>query len=125
VAVRSLAWLVAAGALVVAFAAAGGSELLTRIPDVGEAATDAIRDHTRDQGSSQISAAEFLQVRRGATAEQVRALVGSPERETRVRVEGVQLDCLYYGVVGASGAFQLCFADDRLVSRFRYDPARP
>jgi hypothetical protein len=33
----------------------------------------------------------------------------------------VALECWYYGVVGATGAFQFCFADDQLVSRFRFD----
>jgi hypothetical protein len=119
--VRSLTWLLLAGALLAAVAVASGSNLLTRIPAVGETAVDAVGARDAEQGAAQISSAEFVQVDRGVTTEQLRALVGEPESSSRARVEGIELDCLYYGIVGASGAFQFCFADDRLVSRFRFD----
>ena len=101
---------------------AGGSELLAKIPAVGESASDVgPRAGIDDQGASQISPAEFLQVRRGVTRDELRALVGKPEAAGSSDVEGVEIDCWYYGVVGATGAFQFCFADDSLVSRFRFD----
>jgi hypothetical protein len=101
---------------------AGGSELLAKIPAVGENASGVgTRAGVDEQGAAQISPAEFLQVRRGITRDELRALVGTPEDSDSSKVEGVALECWYYGVVGATGAFQFCFADDRLVSRFRFD----
>ena len=111
--------LIAAAAIGVS---AGGSELLAKIPAVGDTASEVgSRAGIDDQGASQISPAEFLQIRRGVTREELRALVGKPEDADSSTVEGVKLQCWYYGVVGATGAFQFCFADDRLVSRFRFD----
>ena len=118
---RSLTLLVLVTALAIGVSA-GGSELLAKIPAVGDTATEVgSRAGIDDQGASQISPAEFLQVRRGITRDELRALVGKPEDSGSSRVEGVEVECWYYGVVGATGAFQFCFADDRLVSRFRFD----
>ena len=118
---RSLTLLVVVAAVAIAVSA-GGSELLAKIPAVGETASDVgARAGIDEQGAAQISPAEFLQVRRGVSRDELRALVGKPEDADSSEVEGVSLECWYYGVVGATGAFQFCFADDRLVSRFRVD----
>jgi hypothetical protein len=118
---RSLTLLVLVAAAAIGVSA-GGSELLAKIPSVTDTATEVgSRAGIDDQGAAQISPAEFLQVKRGVTRDELRALVGKPEDSDSSKVEGVRLDCWYYGVVGATGAFQFCFADDRLVSRFRFD----
>lgn len=118
---RSLTLLVLIAAAAIGFSA-GGSELLAKIPAVADTATEVgSRGDTEDQGAAQVSPAEFLQVKRGVTRDELRALVGQPEDKDSSTVEGVRLDCWYYGVVGATGAFQFCFADDKLVARFRYD----
>ncbi len=119
---RSLTLLVVAAAVALVVSA-GGSELLGKIPSIGAAAGEKVGAVTEEQGASQISPAEFLHVKRGISREDLRALVGAPEDEDSSKVEGVTLECWYYGVVGATGAFQFCFADDRLVSRFRFDAA--
>ena len=118
---RSLTLLVVIAAVAIGVSA-GGSELLAKIPAVGETASEVgARAGVEEQGAAQISPAEFLQVKRGIAREELRALVGKPEDADSSKVEGVKLECWYYGVVGATGAFQFCFADDRLVSRFRFD----
>jgi hypothetical protein len=35
-------------------------------------------------------------------------------------VEGVQLECWYYGVAGARGAYQICFENGRLSTKSRF-----
>ncbi len=120
---RSLTLLVVIAALAIGVSA-GGSELLAKIPAVGETASEVgARAGAQEQSAAQISPAEFLQVKRGISRAELRALVGKPEDADSSKVEGVDLECWYYGVVGATGAFQFCFADDRLVSRFRFDTA--
>ena len=50
----------------------------------------------------------------------LRNLVGSPADENTVKVEGLQLECWYYGVAGATGAYQFCFQDGKLSSKRRF-----
>lgn len=116
-----LTFVLAVAGAAAAVAAVGGAGGLRDLP--GVAAVERVAAHDDEQGASQISAAEFLQVQRGIPSAELRALVGEPEDVDEANVEGVELECWYYGVVGASGAFQFCFADDRLVSRFRFSPA--
>ena len=58
-------------------------------------------------------------------SDDLRALVGSPARRTTARVEGLKLDCWYYGVAGATGAYQFCFVDGKLSSKRRYAADSP
>jgi hypothetical protein len=73
------------------------------------------------QSAAQISNSEFARVRTGFTPQALRSFVGEPASKTAVEVEGVELECWYYGVVGATGAYQLCFENRTLVTKLRYD----
>jgi hypothetical protein len=75
------------------------------------------------QSSSQLSAAEFLNLRVGTPRDTVRAVVGEPEGSHRVSIEGLEIDCWYYGVAGATGSYQLCFAAGRLRSKVGFGAA--
>jgi hypothetical protein len=113
--------LLVGGVLALLFVALGGSAVLAAARDVPDRVAEAVRDGgSGDQSSSQISSAEFLSVPGGTRVERVRGLLGEPEHMSQATVEGVEIECWTYGVAGATGAFQLCFADGRLESRFRY-----
>jgi hypothetical protein len=110
--------------LVVAVAAAsflalGGPSLVERLSEVGPDVSRLVsRDlETGGESAAQISAAEFLRLPKGAPMEAVRARLGEAESKHRVAVERVQLDCWYYGIAGARGAYQLCFVGGRLSSK--------
>jgi hypothetical protein len=74
----------------------------------------------RAQSASQISNGEFAQVDNGFTLDRLRALAGEPASRSAAEVEGVQLECWYYGIVGATGAYQFCFANGKLRAKLRY-----
>jgi hypothetical protein len=112
--------LVTGAVLGVLFVALGGSAVLAAARDAPERLADAMRSDERGQSGSQISSAEFLSVPGGTPLARARALLGEPEHSSRATVEGVKVECWTYGVAGATGAFQLCFANGRLSSRFRY-----
>ena len=114
-------WIVIAIVVFVAVTTFGGSAVLASVRALPGRAADVVggRDE-HAQSAAQISAAEFVTVQYGDTEERVRALLGEPETESSAVVEGVEIDCWAYGISGASGAFQLCFANGRLSSRFRY-----
>jgi hypothetical protein len=95
--------------------------LLRNAPDLGERIRETASDPGVKQSASQISVAEFELIREGSTPGQLRALVGEPASRDSTKVEGVGLDCWYYGVGGATGAYQLCFADGRLSTKLRFD----
>ena len=75
------------------------------------------------QSAAQVSAAEFAGVADGLTFAQLRGLVGEPESKARTELEGIELECWYYGIVGESGAYQFCFRNGRLATKFRYTRA--
>jgi hypothetical protein len=85
-------------------------------------AFDFVASGTRDgaQSASQISSGEFAQVDSGFTLDRLRALAGAPASRSAAEVEGVKLECWYYGIVGASGAYQFCFANGKLRAKLRY-----
>jgi hypothetical protein len=113
--------LVIGAVLVVLFVALGGSAVLAAARDVPDRVAEAVRnDGPGGQSGSQISGTEFLSVPRGTPANRARGLLGEPEHTSTAAVEGVEIECWTYGVAGATGAFQLCFANGRLSSRFRY-----
>ena len=114
--------LLAIGAvLVILFVALGGSSVLAAVRDVPDRVAAAVgSDGTNGQSGSQISGTEFLSVPRGTPAARARGLLGEPEHTSTASVEGVRIECWTYGVAGATGAFQLCFANGLLSSRFRY-----
>lgn len=72
------------------------------------------------QSAEQISSGEFAAAHGGMTPAALRSRVGSPADESTVKVEGLQLQCLYYGVAGATGAYQFCFLDGKLSSKRRF-----
>ena len=107
--------------LALVFVALGGSAVLAAARDVPERVAESLRaDDAGPQSGSQISATEFNSIADGARGERVRGLLGEPEHASSATVEGVEIECWTYGVAGATGAFQLCFANGKLSSRARY-----
>ena len=72
------------------------------------------------QSAAQLSRAEFVDVAKGMTRAKLRALVGEPESTSSNKVENLEVECWYYGVVGTSGTYQFCFVDGRLRSKVAY-----
>jgi hypothetical protein len=92
-------------------------------PDI-RGAFDFVASGARDgggQSASQISSGEFAQVDNGFTIDRLRALAGEPTSRSAAEVEGVELECWYYGIVGATGAYQFCFANGKLRAKLRYE----
>jgi hypothetical protein len=108
--------------VVAAVVAVGGPGLLERVSDARPDVT-AFLDEGRDrrsQGAAQMSAAEFLRLPKDTPQEVVEATAGKPESRHRVSLERVELDCWYYGIAGATGAYQLCFVDGKLRSKIGF-----
>ncbi len=72
------------------------------------------------QSSSQISRAEFNEIGSGISTKELRALVGEPDSSHAATVEGIEVECWYYGVGGATATYQLCFANGFLTSKLRF-----
>lgn len=109
----------AAGAVVLFLVVTGTTfvEMRERVGAIGGlAAAD------RPQSGSQISEAEFERAAIGSSPEALRAFVGEPEAQSTNRIEGLRIECWYYGVGGTSGSYQLCFANGKLRSKLRFDP---
>ena len=115
-----LRWVAIALVALAAIWVVGGTAVLAGARELPERASSILGRDGSEQSGAQISLAEFVAPRQGETKERVRALVGEPETTSTAHVEGIELECWTYGISGASGAFQLCFADGRLSSRFRY-----
>ncbi len=113
-------WIVIAVVLVGAVSLFGGSAVLASVRELPQRAVDVVKRDDSGQSAAQVSSAEFLALRRGQPKEHVRELLGEPETSSSASVEGVELECWIYGVSGSTGAFQICFANGRLSSRFRY-----
>ena len=109
-----------AAALVVA----AGPALLARGSDLRDEVGELVKDGGGGQSASQISSGEFASAAGGMRRETLRSLVGAPEERTTARIEGLELECWYYGVVGATGTYQFCFVDGRLSSKRRYAAGR-
>ena len=109
--------LVAAAALVAAGPAVldSGSGLRDQISSLLEN-----RGGAGGQSAEQISSGEFASASGGMKASALRSLVGKPDERTTARVEGLDLECWYYGVAGGTGAYQFCFVDGRLSSKRRF-----
>ncbi len=107
---------------VVVFFAVGGSAVLAKVPEVRDRVGELVGEGKAGAGSAaaQISSTEFVQVRRGASTRSVRALVGAPETTHTAKVEGLEVECWYYGIVGATGTYQLCFVDGKRTARARF-----
>ena len=98
-----------------------GAAVFAAAREVPDRVAAAVRPgDAQGQSGSQISGAEFLSVQPGTPRNRVRGLLGSPEHESHATVEGVEIECWTYGVAAGTGAYQLCFANGRLKSRFVY-----
>ena len=73
-----------------------------------------------NQSASQLSSGEFDRIGNDFTPGRLRSFAGEPATKTRALVEGVRLDCWYYGVAGARGAYQICFENGGLSTKTRY-----
>lgn len=89
------------------------SNLPDSLPSLEEATS-------KDQSGAQISGAEFAQIKAGVSSRALRDLVGEPAAEESTELEGLELECLSYGIVGASGIYQFCFANGKLASKLRF-----
>jgi hypothetical protein len=117
-------WIVVVVLALVAVSLLGRTTVIASARELPSRAVEAVRgEPAGTQSDAQMSGAEFVALERGWTSDRVRAEVGAPESSSRSSVEGLELECWTYGIVGATGAFQVCFANDRLESRFRYDAA--
>jgi hypothetical protein len=72
------------------------------------------------QSASQLSSEEFSAVDSSFTPDRLRAFAGDPAKKTKASVEGFALECWYYGIAGARGAYQICFENGRLSTKVRY-----
>jgi hypothetical protein len=72
------------------------------------------------QSAAQISPREFEQIEEGVSPGGVRGRVGEPASKNETTVEGLQVECWYYGVAAATGAYQLCFKNGRLATKLRF-----
>jgi hypothetical protein len=111
--------------VVAAFLAFGGPRLLERASEAAPAVSELLDRDADPQGQSaaQLSAAEFLRLPHGSSQAAVEARVGRPERRYRVALERVELECWYYGIAGATGAYQLCFLGGKLNSKVGFGAA--
>ena len=121
-AVTGLARLLVLVAVVVVLFVVGGSAVLAKVPDLRDKAADLVGtdESATRQGAAQLSTAEFANIRPGITPARLRGLVGEPESGSSTSVEGLEIECWYYGIVAETGSFQFCFANGKLTSRFRY-----
>jgi hypothetical protein len=72
------------------------------------------------ESASQLSSTEFEQIEPGFTPDRLRAFAGEPAAKTNASVEGVTLECWYYGIAGAQGTYQVCFENDHLSAKLRF-----
>ena len=72
------------------------------------------------QSASQLSEEEFAHVNSSFTPGRLGSFAGEPAEKTNASVEGVNLQCWYYGIAGARGAFQICFQNGRLSTKSRF-----
>jgi hypothetical protein len=88
-------------------------DLRERLPSLEEVKSDG-------QSEAQISSAEFAQIKAGLSPRALRDLVGEPASEDSTELEGLELECMSYGIVGSSGIYQFCFANGKLASKLRF-----
>jgi hypothetical protein len=72
------------------------------------------------ESASQLSSEEFAHVEATFTPDRLRSFAGEPASMTKASVEGVRLECWYYGIAGAQGAYQICFENGRLSTKARF-----
>ena len=72
------------------------------------------------QSSSQLSPSEYAQIDSYFTPDRLGSFAGEPTTKTEASVEGVVLECWYYAVAGARGAYQICFENGKLSTKARF-----
>ena len=72
------------------------------------------------QSASQLSEEEYSSVDSSSTPGRLRSLAGEPAKKTEASVEGIALECWYYGIAGARGAYQICFENGRFSAKARF-----
>jgi hypothetical protein len=114
--VTKLSLILLAVAAVIAFA---GSSIVDEVSEARPRLSELLDlgSEPKAQSASQLSAAEFLNLRVGTPRDTVKAVVGEPERSHQVAIERLEVECWYYGVAGATGTYQLCFAGGKLRSK--------
>ncbi len=73
------------------------------------------------QSASQLSSEEFADIDSSFTPDSLGSFAGEPTTKTKASVEGVRLECWYYGIAGGRGAYQICFENGRLSTKTRFD----
>jgi hypothetical protein len=115
--------------VVVALIALSASGVFASARDVAGKVERIVRsdDRERVQSSAQLSQFEFNRLTAGTSEARLRALVGDPASRQAAKVEGIAIECWYYGVAGTTGAYQFCFQNGRLRTKARYTawPAPP
>ena len=110
-----------AAVLLLALSALGGSVLAAPFDALRDRAVSLTRPKDT-QSASQISYVEFRLAAVGSTPHRVRERVGEPESTSTHELEGIEIECWLYGAAGSTGAYQLCFANDRLRAKFVFSP---
>jgi len=117
---RSLTWL-ALAVIAFVFLFTGGSAVLAKVGGLPQKVEGAVAsDEAAGQSASQISSDEFAEAGVGTSTAALRSLVGKPEAKDEHEVEGLRLECWYYGAGSKTGAYQFCFQNGRLRSKFAY-----
>ena len=106
-----------AAVLLLAISVLGGSVLAAPFDALRERAVS-LTGGREKQSASQISYVEFRLMAVGSAPEQVRERVGEPEATSTHQLEGIEVECWLYGAAGNTGAYQLCFANDRLRAKY-------
>lgn len=90
-------------------------------PKVRDSLPETLRyERSATQSSSQLSPSEFDQIDSYFTPDRLGSFAGEPATKTSASVEGVDLECWYYGVAGARGAYQICFENGKLSTKARF-----
>lgn len=105
---KAIKWLLILGALLVVII------IVVIAVSLGSASDES------EQSSKQVGAAKFAQVHRGMAKPELRTLLGKPESTDYQEVQGLTMECWYYGVLSQSGSYQFCFENGKLASKSRY-----
>jgi hypothetical protein len=73
------------------------------------------------QSASQLSSEEFAAIDSSYTPDSLGGLAGEATTKTEASVEGIRLECWYYGIAGGRGAYQVCFENGRFSTKTRFD----
>lgn len=72
-----------------------------------------------EQSSAKVTKAKVKKIQLGDSKKRVRKVLGKPENTDRQEVEGLTMECWYYGVL-ADRSWQFCFDNGKLSSKNRY-----